>query len=50
MAEVQRLGDMIGELMALFRERRRLEKRISEGNATPTDREELEALNRRLQK
>jgi len=50
MNEPEKLGEIISELMALFRQRRELEARIQEGNGTAADCEKLEALNQRLQK
>jgi hypothetical protein len=48
MGEPQKLGEIISELMALFRRRRELESWIREGTASAIDHAELEALNRRL--
>ena len=50
MAQPQKLGDVIKELMAIFKQRGELEQRAGEGRATAGDCAELGALNRRLQK
>lgn len=50
MAQPQKLGDVIKELMAIFKQRRELEQPAGEGQASAGDRVELEALNTRLKK
>lgn len=49
MSEPERLGNVIKELMVLFKQRRKIEGRIQAGQASEDEREKLEALNRRVQ-